>query len=27
VLTDKNADINALLDAANAQIQTVIDAG
>ncbi len=27
VLTDKNADINALLDAANKQVQAVIDAG
>jgi ABC-type glycerol-3-phosphate transport system substrate-binding protein len=27
VLTDKNADIDALLEAANKQIQTVIDAG
>jgi multiple sugar transport system substrate-binding protein len=27
VLTDKNADINALLDAANTQIQAVLDAG
>ena len=27
VLTDRNADIDALLDAANAQIQTVLDAG
>jgi multiple sugar transport system substrate-binding protein len=27
VLTDKNADINALLDAANAKVQAIIDAG
>ena len=27
VLTDQNADINALLDAANAQVQTILDAG
>ena len=27
VLTDKNADIDALLDAANAQVQTILDAG
>jgi hypothetical protein len=25
VLTDKNADINALLDAANTQIQAILD--
>jgi hypothetical protein len=27
VLTDKNADINALLDAADAQVQAILDAG
>jgi hypothetical protein len=27
VLTDKNADIDALLDAANKQIQTILDKG
>jgi multiple sugar transport system substrate-binding protein len=27
VLTDKNADINALLDAANTKVQAIIDAG
>ena len=27
VLTDKNADIDALLDAANSQVQAILDAG
>jgi hypothetical protein len=27
VLTDQNANIDALLEAANAQIQTILDAG
>jgi hypothetical protein len=27
VLTDKNADIDALLDAANAKVQAILDAG